>query len=183
MVTIYGIKNCDTMKKAMRWLDEHGVEYRFHDYRRDGLDAAAGADVPDLSYGDQGPMVAELNRRLNQAGFNADDADDFGRETRHAVYAFQKHHEMRTDGVFSEAMWDVLAEPIELPRQQYPDRVEVNLGTQTLYVVEGQEVVYIAPISSGNGEVYESSSGGRASAPGRGAAGCARRRARRRAAG
>lgn len=41
MLTIYGIRNCDTMKKAMRWLDEHGVEYRFHDYRKDGLDAAA----------------------------------------------------------------------------------------------------------------------------------------------
>ena len=38
MVTIYGIKDCDTMKKAMRWLDENGVEYRFHDYRKDGLD-------------------------------------------------------------------------------------------------------------------------------------------------
>ena len=38
MITIYGIKNCDTMKKDMRWLDEHGVEYRFHDYRKDGLD-------------------------------------------------------------------------------------------------------------------------------------------------
>ena len=38
MVTIYGIKNCDTMKKAMRWLEENGVEYRFHDYRKDGLD-------------------------------------------------------------------------------------------------------------------------------------------------
>ena len=35
---IYGIKNCDTMKKAMRWLDAAGVVYRFHDYRRDGLD-------------------------------------------------------------------------------------------------------------------------------------------------
>ena len=40
MITIYGIRNCDTMKKAMRWLDEHGVEYRFHDYRKDGLDVA-----------------------------------------------------------------------------------------------------------------------------------------------
>jgi len=39
MITIYGIKNCDTMKKAMRWLDEHGVDYRFHDYRKQGLDA------------------------------------------------------------------------------------------------------------------------------------------------
>ena len=38
MITIYGIKNCDTMKKAMRWLDEHGVDYRFHDYRKEGLD-------------------------------------------------------------------------------------------------------------------------------------------------
>jgi len=38
MVTIYGIKNCDTMKKAIRWLDEHDVEYCFHDHRKDGLD-------------------------------------------------------------------------------------------------------------------------------------------------
>ncbi len=38
MITLYGIKNCDTMKKARTWLDGHGVEYRFHDYRKDGLD-------------------------------------------------------------------------------------------------------------------------------------------------
>jgi arsenate reductase len=38
-VTIYGIRNCDTMKKALAWLDRHGVEYRFHDYRRDGVPA------------------------------------------------------------------------------------------------------------------------------------------------
>ena len=39
MVTIYGIRNCDTMKKAMRWLDDHDIAYRFHDYRKDGLDS------------------------------------------------------------------------------------------------------------------------------------------------
>lgn len=38
MTTLYGIANCDTVKKARRWLDEHGVAYAFHDYRRDGLD-------------------------------------------------------------------------------------------------------------------------------------------------
>ena len=38
MITIYGIRNCDTMKKAMRWLDEHNIEYRFHDYRKQGID-------------------------------------------------------------------------------------------------------------------------------------------------
>lgn len=37
MTELYGIANCDTVKKARRWLDEHGVEYRFHDYRKDGL--------------------------------------------------------------------------------------------------------------------------------------------------
>lgn len=35
---IYGIKNCDTMKKAMKWLDEHGVDYDFHNYKKDGVD-------------------------------------------------------------------------------------------------------------------------------------------------
>jgi arsenate reductase len=37
-VTIYGIKNCDTMKKARAWLDEHGVAYAFHDYKSAGID-------------------------------------------------------------------------------------------------------------------------------------------------
>ena len=37
-VTIYGIKNCDTMKKARAWLDKHGVEYAFHDYKAAGID-------------------------------------------------------------------------------------------------------------------------------------------------
>jgi arsenate reductase len=36
-VTIYGIKNCDTMKKARAWLDERGLAYRFHDYKTDGI--------------------------------------------------------------------------------------------------------------------------------------------------
>ena len=36
---IYGIKNCDTMKKARSWLDDHRVEYVFHDYKTEGVDA------------------------------------------------------------------------------------------------------------------------------------------------
>ena len=34
---IYGIKNCDTMKKAFAWLDKNGVEYEFHDYKKAGV--------------------------------------------------------------------------------------------------------------------------------------------------
>jgi Spx/MgsR family transcriptional regulator len=39
-VTIYGIKNCDTMKKARGWLEEHGIAYAFHDYKAVGIDRA-----------------------------------------------------------------------------------------------------------------------------------------------
>lgn len=39
-VTIYGIKNCDTMKKARAWLDGRSVAYVFHDYKAAGIDAA-----------------------------------------------------------------------------------------------------------------------------------------------
>lgn len=37
MVTLYGIPNCDTIKKARRWLVSREIDYRFHDYRKDGL--------------------------------------------------------------------------------------------------------------------------------------------------
>lgn len=38
--TLYGIKNCDTMKKARSWLDAKGVAYAFHDYKVEGIDRA-----------------------------------------------------------------------------------------------------------------------------------------------
>ena len=58
-VTLYGIKNCDTMKKARAWLDEQGIAYQFHDYK------AAGIDRPRLE-----SWVAELgwDVLLNRAG-------------------------------------------------------------------------------------------------------------------
>lgn len=38
MIRLFGIPNCDTMKKARRWLDERGIAYDFHDYKKQGLD-------------------------------------------------------------------------------------------------------------------------------------------------
>lgn len=38
MITLYGIKNCDTVKKARDWLAKNNIDYRFHDFRIDGLD-------------------------------------------------------------------------------------------------------------------------------------------------
>ena len=40
MITIFGIPNCDTMKKARTWLDSHKVAYAFHDYKKQGIDKA-----------------------------------------------------------------------------------------------------------------------------------------------
>ena len=37
MLTVYGIKNCDTVKKARRWLEQQSIDYRFHDFREDGI--------------------------------------------------------------------------------------------------------------------------------------------------
>ena len=37
MITLYGIKNCDSIKKSRRWLDKNSIEYVFHDFRIDGI--------------------------------------------------------------------------------------------------------------------------------------------------
>lgn len=41
IATIYGIRTCDTMKKAFAWLDANNVGYRFHDYRAEGIDRSS----------------------------------------------------------------------------------------------------------------------------------------------
>lgn len=57
-ITLYGIANCDTVKKAKAWLQQQDVEYSFHDYRKQGLDAAQlSAWVDELGW------EALLNRR------------------------------------------------------------------------------------------------------------------------
>lgn len=37
MTKIYGIKNCDTVKKSLKWLEQHNIEFSFHDFKKDGL--------------------------------------------------------------------------------------------------------------------------------------------------
>lgn len=40
-ITVYGIPNCDTLKKARKWLDAHDVSHEFHDYKKQGIDKAS----------------------------------------------------------------------------------------------------------------------------------------------
>ena len=58
-VTVYGIPNCDTVKKARTWLDGRGVAYAFHDYKKAGADPARLAEWC---------MVAGWEKVLNRAG-------------------------------------------------------------------------------------------------------------------
>ena len=78
MLTIYGIRNCDTMKKAMAWLDQHGVAYTLHDYKKSGIDADTL-----ITWEQQLGWEALLNRRgttwrkldaATQAGISRDTA-------------------------------------------------------------------------------------------------------------
>ncbi len=58
-VTLYGIPNCDTVKKARQWLDARGIAYAFHDYKKAGIDAATLNDWAEK---------AGWERLLNRAG-------------------------------------------------------------------------------------------------------------------
>jgi len=58
MIHLYGIPNCDTVKKARNWLDAKGVDYAFHDYKKEGADLAKLA-----AWSDAVDWEALLNRR------------------------------------------------------------------------------------------------------------------------
>ena len=58
MIEVYGIPNCDTVKKARAWLDTRGVGYAFHDYKKEGADPAKLA-----AWSDAVGWEALLNRR------------------------------------------------------------------------------------------------------------------------
>jgi arsenate reductase len=53
MLTIYGIKQCDTVRKALKWLDQNGIEHRFHDFRSDGLQAGLLQSWLDSGFSDK----------------------------------------------------------------------------------------------------------------------------------
>jgi len=53
MLTVYGIKQCDTCRKALAWLERNGIEHRFHDFRTDGLDAGLLRGWLDSAFADQ----------------------------------------------------------------------------------------------------------------------------------
>ncbi|MEE4245506.1 MAG: ArsC family reductase [Kangiellaceae bacterium] len=86
--TIYGIKNCDTMKKAIKWLDENNIDYNFHDYKKQGISAQLAA-----TWIEQIDLDVLINKRgttwrkLDQAS-----KDNLSKAT--AVKLIQEHNSM-----------------------------------------------------------------------------------------
>jgi arsenate reductase (glutaredoxin) len=67
-ITLYGIKNCDTVKKARAWLDARGVDYAFHDYKIEGIDRARlAAWSKELGWGTLLNRAGTTFRRLSDA--------------------------------------------------------------------------------------------------------------------
>ena len=85
MITLYGIPNCDTVKKARAWLDSHGVVYEFHDYKKAGVpEERLTSWVADRGW----------EAILNRAGTTfrkLDEADKFDLDERKATALMVKH--------------------------------------------------------------------------------------------
>lgn len=135
----------------------------------EGRFAELGVDTPDvaalqarpaeLAIDASGSWVQRLNDQLAEAGFHPDSGPEFGARTRHAVFAFQKHYELETTGVFTTEMWSLLGDTPQLPLRSEADRVEVDLAKQVLYLVEDHRVRLVLPVSSGNGQTFINYSG------------------------
>ena len=115
----------------------------------------------DLVPGSSGSLVTLLQERLTEAGFFPGTIDGtFGQATLGAVYAFQKLHGMERTGTFRAEDWPLLDGEVKGPgRGPEPDRVEVDLSTQLLFLIEGGEVAGVFPISSANGGSYRNAAG------------------------
>ena len=114
-----------------------------------------------VTVGNNGPWVRRLQEQLADAGFRPGVPDGrFSQATLGAVYAFQKLHDLERDGMFRAEHWDLLGADIELPvHTGAPDRVEVDLAKQVLFLVKDHQVEAVLPISSGNGDTYRNSRG------------------------
>ena len=87
-IELYGIPNCDTVKKARKWLDARGLDYAFHDYKKEGADAGKLA-----SWSDAAGWEVLLNKR-GTTFRNLDDADKADLDRDKAIELMVAHPSM-----------------------------------------------------------------------------------------
>ena len=109
MTTLFGIENCDTVKRAKQWLDKHDIDYTFHDFRKDGIEEEQlAAWVKDLGW------ETLLNRR-STTWRNLPDKQKINLDEKKAISIMKKQpaiikrpvieHEGRVHSGFSEAFY------------------------------------------------------------------------------
>ena len=122
-----------------------------------------------LAPGDSGADVERLQFELTRNGFRPSTKIDgqFGGGTYQAVLAFQKHHGLERDGVFRPEHWELLDGTLTARYRPEPDRVEIDVGRQVLYLIEQHRVTAVLPVSTGNGGTFRNYTGNlvRASTP------------------
>ena len=87
-IQLYGIPNCDTVKKARRWLEANGLDYTFHDYKKEGADAGKLA-----SWSDAAGWEVLLNKR-GTTFRKLDDADKADLDRDKAIALMLQHPSM-----------------------------------------------------------------------------------------
>lgn len=125
--------------------------------------AAAGST---LGYGSSGPRVARMQRALKSTSYPVRKVDgEFGYKTLQAVYAFEKVHGLRRDGMVTDSELDGIKRS---PRPMAPNRrattfIDVDISRQVLFEVKDGRVVHSIPVSTGteryytmDGETYKS---------------------------
>jgi N-acetylmuramoyl-L-alanine amidase len=118
------------------------------------------APPPVLGPGSGSYGVIKLQERLTALGFRPGPIDGhYGAPLEAAVIAFQKEHDLERDGLFRSSYWALLDDAIILEASIDPNRVEVDIGRQVLYLVLDNRVATVVPISSGSGGVYRGMSG------------------------
>ncbi|OHX14327.1 ArsC family reductase [Chromobacterium sphagni] len=110
MITLYGIPNCSTVKKARQWLADNGIDYHFHDFKKQGIDAERLQ-----AWTQQVPLAKLLNRQGTTWRALADDSKAAADDAAGAIALMQdkpsviKRPVLDLDGKvgvgFSEADW------------------------------------------------------------------------------
>jgi peptidoglycan hydrolase-like protein with peptidoglycan-binding domain len=125
-------------------------------------DAAADGT---LKLDEEGPAVLAMQQRLVDLGYwmgGGDPDGQYGQLTRQAVMAFQKVEGLGRDGVAGPVTQARLATASRPTPRGGGDGLEIDLDRQVLFVVRGGQVLYAINTSTGSGEAYTSSTGGRA---------------------
>ena len=112
---------------------------------------------PDLKPGDRGIWVSELQNSLRRAGFPVYDAPGrYGNSTWAAVRVFSKVHDVSDQEGFQSRNWELLVEGTPLPGPGGEEhRIEIDLGRQLLFLIDGGEVFTVLPVSTASGGRYE----------------------------